>query len=476
MLKKYKILILAIILTAGGITLVLSIWLYGNYQNRKIYFLGAADHVLFDVIQDFYQENEVDLVKQNQIQRFDRVERVVTAIEDRYPEVNRDTIKKIVETKGYNPDSILDEMAISKRGKFAGGKISRHLISTMAIRNINWDQNTVDSLSRRLASTLKDRNQYSPFELHIVELKGVDSMNRDELYQSRFKQFKTRPILIDPSEDKYLEIDFIDPRTFLLYSISWQLTTSVLLVIALIGTFFYLLTTIRKQNQLAMLRRSFVNNMTHELKTPVSTVMAAVESIQRYGAKDDKERMNRYLNISKHELEHLSDMIERVLQVDVAETNGVTLSKTSFNLAVLIEECVENTRLFAKKVVRINFQNSAQSSLIHADHAHLKNVLTNLFDNAVKYSSEEVEIDVHLEEMHNQFILQIRDNGHGIPKAYQKSVFDLFFRVPSGDIHDVKGFGLGLAYVKQIIDQHGGSIQLESELSIGSNFVIRLPK
>ena len=476
MLKKYKILILAIILTAGGITLVLSIWLYGNYQNRKIYFLGAADHVLFDVIQDFYQENEVDLVKQNQIQRFDRVERVVTAIEDRYPEVNRDTIKKIVETKGYNPDSILDEMAISKRGKFAGGKISRHLISTMAIRNINWDQNTVDSLSRRLASTLKDRNQYSPFELHIVELKGVDSMNRDELYQSRFKQFKTRPILIDPSEDKYLEIDFIDPRSFLLYSIGWQLTTSVLLVIALIGTFFYLLTTIRKQNQLAMLRRSFVNNMTHELKTPVSTVMAAVESIQRYGAKDDKERMNRYLNISKHELEHLSDMIERVLQVDVAETNGVTLSKTSFNLAVLIEECVENTRLFAKKVVLINFQNSAQSSLIHADHAHLKNVLTNLFDNAVKYSSEEVEIDVHLEEMHNQFILQIRDNGHGIPKAYQKSVFDLFFRVPSGDIHDVKGFGLGLAYVKQIIDQHEGSIQLVSELSIGSNFVIRLPK
>ncbi|MVZ66315.1 sensor histidine kinase [Sphingobacterium sp. DK4209] len=476
MLKKYKILILAIILTAGGITLVLSIWLYGNYQNRKMYFLGAADHVLFDVIQDFYQENEVDLVKQNQLQRFDRVERVVAAIENRYPDVNRDTIKKIVETNGHNHDSILDEMAISKRGKFSGGKISRHLISTMAIRNINWDQTTVDSLSRRLESTLRDRNQYSPFELHIVKLVGVDSMNRDEVYQSRFKQFKTRPILIDPSEDKYLEIDFIDPRSFLLYSIGWQLTTSVLLVLALIGTFFYLLSTIRKQNQLAMLRRSFVNNMTHELKTPVSTVMAAVESIQRYGAKDDKERMDRYLNISKHELEHLSDMIERVLQVDIAETNGVTLNKTSFNLAVLIDECVENTRLFAKKVIRINFQNSTQSSIIQADHAHIKNVLTNLFDNAVKYSSEEVEIDVHLEEINNQFLLQIRDNGHGIPKAYQKSVFELFFRVPSGDIHDVKGFGLGLAYVKQIIDQHGGSIQLDSELSIGSNFVIRLPK
>lgn len=476
MLKKYKILILAIILTAGGITLVLSVWLYGNYQNRKMYFLGAADHILFDVIQDFYQENEQELVEQNQILRYDRVERVVTAISDRYPNMNRDTVKKLVEDNGFNKDNILDEVAVSKRGKFGGGKFSRHLISTMAIRNIKWDQRTVDTLSNRLEQALRARKQYSPFELKVVTLTGVDSMSRDEIYKTRYKLFKTRPILIDPSEDKYLEIDFLDPRSFLLFSIGWQLTISIFLVLALVGTFFYLLTTIKKQNQLAMLRKSFVNNMTHELKTPVSTVMAAVESIQRFGAKDDKERMNRYLNISKHELEHLSSMIERVLQVDIAETNGVSLNKTSFELATLIDECVENTRLFAKKPISITFQNDSKNSLIQADHAHLKNVLTNLFDNAVKYSSDEVKIDVHLKEQDDQYILQIRDNGNGIPKAYQKSVFDLFFRVPSGDIHDVKGFGLGLAYVKQVVNQHGGHIELDSELSVGSNFVISLPK
>lgn len=173
MLKKYKILILAIILTAGGITLVLSIWLYGNYQNRKMYFLGTADHILFDVIQDFYQENEQELVKQNQLLRFNRVERVVKAISDRYPDVNRDSVKKLVEDNGFNKDNILDEVAVSKRGKFGGGKFSRHLISTMAIRNIQWDQRTVDTLSKRLEQALRARKQYSPFELRVVTLTEV---------------------------------------------------------------------------------------------------------------------------------------------------------------------------------------------------------------------------------------------------------------------------------------------------------------
>jgi signal transduction histidine kinase len=216
--------------------------------------------------------------------------------------------------------------------------------------------------------------------------------------------------------------------------------------------------------------------MTHELKTPVSTVMAAVESIQRFGAQDDKERMNRYLAVSRQELEHLSNMIERVLQVDVAETNGVQLEKSWFNLNQLIDECTENAKIFAKKKVEIVKSSSGTDFNFLADQAHIKNVISNLLDNAIKYAGDEVHIKIDLQEKDKSFILSISDNGIGIPKTYQKGVFDLFFRVPSGDIHNVKGFGLGLAYVKQIVQQHQGTIDLSSEESVGSTFVIELPK
>ena len=281
---------------------------------------------------------------------------------------------------------------------------------------------------------------------------------------------------MDQSENLYLEVDFINPTVYLLKQIGWQLLFSLILIIALIGTFWTLLVTIRKQQHLAMMRKAFVNNMTHELKTPVSTVMAAIESIQRYGAKDDKERMNRYLAISRQELEHLSDMIERVLQVDVAETNGVLLEKTWFDLESLIDESMENAKLFAKKEVDIQKTTSGNSFQIFADQAHIKNVISNLLDNAIKYAGDQVKINIALSENGDRYKLSIQDNGIGIPKAYQKGVFDLFFRVPSGNVHNVKGFGLGLAYVKQIVQQHQGTIDLSSEESVGSTFVIDLPK
>jgi signal transduction histidine kinase len=316
---------------------------------------------------------------------------------------------------------------------------------------------------------------YSAFDLKISNLPDEESRTK-EFYKQRFEDSKSKPIVVDQSENLYLEVDYVNPNGYLLKKISWQLIFSLILVSALIGTFLALLSTVRKQNRLAKMRKAFVNNMTHELKTPVSTVMAAVESIQRFGAQDDKERMNRYLAVSRQELEHLSNMIERVLQVDVAETNGVQLEKSWFNLNQLIDECTENAKIFAKKKVEIVKSSSGTDFNFLADQAHIKNVISNLLDNAIKYAGDEVHIKIDLQEKDKSFILSISDNGIGIPKTYQKGVFDLFFRVPSGDIHNVKGFGLGLAYVKQIVQQHQGTIDLSSEESVGSTFVIELPK
>ncbi len=473
MLKKYKILLASIVLTIAGIVVVLGFWLFGSYFGHKQFFLGMTEHELFDVVQDFYNENEEQIQKENQNQRKDRIDRLSIAFKEKYPQINVDTIKSIFENQNFNRKN--DRQNGSDTTGNSKNKMSRHFISSYVVRTINWNEATIDSLQIRLEKSLRERDMYSPFVLQISNLPNEEERNK-EFYHQRYKESKSRPIVIDQSENLYLEVDFINPTVYLLKQIGWQLLFSLILIIALIGTFWTLLVTIRKQNQLAMMRKAFVNNMTHELKTPVSTVMAAIESIQRYGAKDDKERMNRYLSISRQELEHLSDMIERVLQVDVAETNGVLLEKTWFDLESLIDESMENAKLFAKKEVDIQKTTSGNSFQIFADQAHIKNVISNLLDNAIKYAGDQVKINIALSENGDRYKLSIQDNGIGIPKAYQKGVFDLFFRVPSGNVHNVKGFGLGLAYVKQIVQQHQGTIDLSSEESVGSTFVIDLPK
>lgn len=473
MLKKYKILLASIVLTIAGIVVVLGFWLFGSYFGHKQFFLGMTEHELFDVVQDFYNENEEQIQKENQNQRKDRIDRLSIAFKEKYPQINVDTIKSIFENQNFNRKN--DRQNVTDSTGNSKNKMSRHFISSYVVRTINWNEATIDSLQIRLEKSLRERDMYSPFVLQISNLPNEEERNK-EFYHQRYKESKSRPIVIDQSENLYLEVDFINPTVYLLKQIGWQLLFSLILIIALIGTFWTLLVTIRKQNQLAMMRKAFVNNMTHELKTPVSTVMAAIESIQRYGAKDDKERMNRYLSISRQELEHLSDMIERVLQVDVAETNGVLLEKSWFDLESLIDESMENAKLFAKKEVDIQKTTSGNSFQIFADQAHIKNVISNLLDNAIKYAGDQVKINIALSENGDRYKLSIQDNGIGIPKAYQKGVFDLFFRVPSGNVHNVKGFGLGLAYVKQIVQQHQGTIDLSSEESVGSTFVIDLPK
>lgn len=473
MLKKYKILLASIVLTIAGIVVVLGFWLFGSYFGHKQFFLGMTEHELFDVVQDFYNENEEQIQKENQNQRKDRIDRLSIAFKEKYPQINVDTIKSIFENQNFNRKN--DRQNVTDSTGNSKNKMSRHFISSYVVRTINWNEATIDSLQIRLEKSLRERDMYSPFVLQISNLPNEEERNK-EFYHQRYKESKSRPIVIDQSENLYLEVDYINPTVYLLKQIGWQLLFSLILIIALIGTFWTLLVTIRKQNQLAMMRKAFVNNMTHELKTPVSTVMAAIESIQRYGAKDDKERMNRYLSISRQELEHLSDMIERVLQVDVAETNGVLLEKTWFDLESLIDESMENAKLFAKKEVDIQKTTSGNSFQIFADQAHIKNVISNLLDNAIKYAGDQVKINIALSENGDRYKLSIQDNGIGIPKAYQKGVFDLFFRVPSGNVHNVKGFGLGLAYVKQIVQQHQGTIDLSSEESVGSTFVIDLPK
>src|SRR5690606_18096254 len=474
MIKKHQMLLAAIIVTASGIMFVLGIWLYSSYRGHKQIFLAYAERELFEVTQDFYLENQEDFEKENQHQRTGKLARMAADIQIKYPNTNRDTIQQILTEQYFSRTNAADSTAPSEP-KSSRGNRSRHFIMSYAFRTISWTEQVIDSLDKRLTTAMSQKKRFSPFTLRLVEIEEKSEGSRD-FYAQRFKESKTRPILVDPTDRVFLELEFSNPRPFLVKSIGWQLFFSFILTAALWGTFLTLMKTIRKQRQLAQLRKAFVNNMTHELKTPVSTVMAAIESIQRYGAQEDREKMNRYLNLSRQELEHLSRMIEKVLQVDVAETNGVHLNPVRFDFGQVVAECADNFRLTSKKNIEITLDREGDSFGLVGDPSHLKSVINNLLDNAIKYSNAPVFIQLQLQESEKEISLKVSDNGIGIPQSYLQDVFDLFFRVPSGNVHNVKGFGLGLAYVKQIIHEHQGQIHVTSKEGNGSVFVVTLPK
>src|SRR5690606_15951882 len=317
-------------------------------------------------------------------------------------------------------------------------------------------------LEGQLATALAEAKVSATFELQTQEMKKEEWI---EYFRESRNQgaLLTRPILVNSDTDQFLYVRFENIGPYLVRGLWGQILVSLVLLSTLIGAFFYLFKTIRKQIQLANQRKAFVNNMTHELKTPVATVMAAVEAIQRFVNSDDKARMNKYLDLSKGELEHLHNMIERVLQLDVEEGNGMPLKRESFDLLPLIRSCIDTLKMSSKKTVDASFQHEMDTLMIAADQGHLKNVVSNLLDNALKYSGDPVTIRVSVQQVAEAIEIRVQDSGKGIAKSHISQIFDMFYRVPEGDLHEVKGFGLGLAYVRQVAQQHGGKVWVSSE-------------
>lgn len=253
------------------------------------------------------------------------------------------------------------------------------------------------------------------------------------------------------------------------------LATIVLFIIVALA-FYSLYNSRRQQMQLNTIKSEFVSNMTHELKTPISTVSVALEAISNFGAMEDPARMKEYLDISRHELNRLGLIVDKVLKMSAFDKGAAKLSFEKLDLLQIINDILKTMQLhFEQKGVKLNLTIKGTHFEMQGDRIHLTNVIYNLIDNALKYSPENPRIDVLLEEASDQYKVSVRDQGIGIPPAYIDKIFNPFFRVPSDDTHDVKGHGLGLSYVKQIIENHGGQIAVASDLQLGSQFKITLP-
>ncbi|MBC6610802.1 sensor histidine kinase [Hymenobacter sp. BT507] len=266
---------------------------------------------------------------------------------------------------------------------------------------------------------------------------------------------------------------FRPPVPYLLRQMGGLLAGSVGLLVLTTACFGLMLSTILRQKKLSEIREDFINNMTHELKTPIATVAAAVEALQHFGAMQHPQRAEVYLAISQQELARLSGLVEHVLHMAVAEREPLQLTPETVRPAELVAELVQQHQLTSPKPVQ--FEVDVAATAVHCDRLHLRNVISNLIDNAIKYSREQVTIRIQGQPESSGWRLTVADDGLGIAADYQPAVFDRFFRVPTGNLHPVKGFGLGLYYVRQVVERHGGHLHLRSEQGRGSAFSVWLP-
>lgn len=274
----------------------------------------------------------------------------------------------------------------------------------------------------------------------------------------------------------YLVVRFPDQQTYLLGKIWVTLMSSLIFIVIILVCFSYAIHTIFRQKKLSEIKNDFINNMTHEFKTPISTVSLACEALRDEQIRNTEGLNERYLGIIHDENKRLGLQVEKVLQMAVIERNDFKLKLEEVNVHEIIEKALANIQIqVTNKGGSISKDLKAINQTIKADQMHLTNIVYNLLDNANKYSGDSPSIKIMTIDHAKGIMIKIVDKGIGMSKDVINKIFDKFYRIPTGNLHDVKGFGLGLAYVKSMVEAHGGDIDVRSELKKGSEFTVFLP-
>lgn len=293
---------------------------------------------------------------------------------------------------------------------------------------------------------------------------------------------KEYPVLLFPHDldetkrPNYLYLFFPKRDGYLLKQTGILVIPTVVLTAMLIGIFIFTILIILRQKKLSIIKNDFINNMTHELKTPISTISLASQMLRDNSVTNTPKTIEHISGIIFQESKRLTTQVEKVLQMAVFNEGTLKLKIKEVNLNALIKSVVLNFELRVKaKEGELTIDLKAEPAIIKGDEVHITNVLFNLLDNAVKYSKEAPRIIISTQLEDDFLILSVKDHGIGIQKEYVGQIFERFYRVPTGNIHDVKGFGLGLSYVKKIIDAHKGKIKVESDIGKGTKFMIYFP-
>ncbi|SED13450.1 two-component system, OmpR family, phosphate regulon sensor histidine kinase PhoR [Tenacibaculum sp. MAR_2009_124] len=324
----------------------------------------------------------------------------------------------------------------------------------ITVKNDTLNHSKVDSI---LSRSLSKKGISSSFYLHHIK--------NDSLFFDSKKNEQPNYKLSADAKSTYLQLDekltvfYSNPTIEILKRSSIGILLSSILSLAVIASLFYMLKVINKQKELAEIKNDLISNITHEFKTPITTVSTAIEAIDNFNIINDKEKTKKYLSISSVQLKKLHQMVEKLLETATLDSEKLLLKKEEVDIVELIEKNTTKHQLISKNKT-ITFSSSVSTCFMKIDLFHFENAISNLIDNAVKYGGDVIEININ--KVLDSIEIAIADNGKGIEKNQQEKIFDKFYRVPKGNTHDVKGFGIGLFYTKKIIEKHHGNIALSS--------------
>jgi two-component system phosphate regulon sensor histidine kinase PhoR len=359
-------------------------------------------------------------------------------------------------------------------------KVFTKVVEEMIFHEVTQPQRVhPDLLDSLLKVEFKNHGIYLKFEFgiydtHDKDFRIIKTSNKEKLQESTLRaSLFPNDILGNPLS---LMVNFPQKNQYLFNKVWASLLISVVFILMIIGAFSYVVYKIIHQKKVSDLKNDFINNMTHEFKTPIATVSLATEALQEEKVYSSRETMLRYVGVIQQESKRLGSQVEKVLQLASMEKDNLSLNMHSTSINKLAESAIERAKFqVEEKNGSLKIELLTENVEVLADETHFSNAIFNLLDNAIKYSYEAPEISLELSVINNKVDISVKDKGIGLSKDQQQHIFDKFFRVPTGNLHDVKGFGLGLNYVRYIVEAHNGEIKVESQLNKGSSFSIILP-
>jgi two-component system, OmpR family, phosphate regulon sensor histidine kinase PhoR len=474
-MKSRNTLTIALMLTSIILLLALQVlWLRSEYQNSIESFRKEANTIFRNTVmamQDTLIEKSIKPMKGDSI--FTR---------SIYKSKLKSDSVFIFTTRDSIPHGAIRERS-SNIQLFVNSSVKSDSISHLVrplLSRIEADEPGQSFVIRLTSDTLELKEIKKNFsrallDAGLVVTATVSRLNREERIRMNDSIISTFPVRVHPGQGYIASFSSID--SFVWTKLAPQALFSIFLTLLTIASFFVMYRSLRTHQRLMELKNDFISNVTHELKTPVSTVSVALEALKNFHGLDNPERTKEYLDIAQNELKRLTLMTDKILKASVFENNGVVIQKEAVDIQKITQQILDSMKLlFDKNKAQVSFHAEGSNFVVEGESAHVTNVIYNFLDNALKYSPEQPQINIKLKETSNQLILSIQDNGIGIAPEYKKKIFEKFFRVPTGDVHNIKGYGLGLSYVASVMKAHGGMVDVVSEPGKGSNFIATFPK
>lgn len=408
---------------------------------------------------EFFESDSIDFVKIYSKEKFTIVKNIISENGDLTEYAPVEVYKRsgrLTDIENALIKNNLDAIANRKpiHSRVSNRELSLNLTHEFSVRGLNT-RFKYGVYNNNLATKLKS---------------GYFRLNADKTY--------VVPLFIDSNGNSgyQLYVSFPDKKQYLIASIGGILGLSALFTLVIIIVFISSLYQMIKQKQISEIKTDFINNMTHEFKTPIATINLALDAIANPKVINDSEKVLRYCKMIKDENKRMHAQVENVLRISQLEKNQLDVSKEKQNLHDLIEKAINHVHLLVEsRGGYIKMHLDAGLTTILANEFHMTNVIVNMIENAIKYSLELPKIDISTDNTEKYIVLKIKDQGMGMTKSVQKNIFNKFYREEKGNIHNVKGHGLGLAYVKKIVEHHQGTVYVESEKGKGSTFILKLP-